>query len=117
MDDDEWNVKTLRVDDPKSIEAVAKELGVDPEKIRDTVQFSASIHEQISEKDLSFQQSLSALLSVVSDMLRTSVPVIPRAEIVTDIYQTLWGSCGLPTDTLPKVKNYGIKGQGQGITH
>jgi hypothetical protein len=110
MAQDEWNVTSL-LNDPKSIEQVAKELGVDPAKIRDTVQFSASIHEMIQVEDLNFQQALSALLSVVSDILRTSVPDIPRAEIVTDIYQTLWGSCGLPTDTLPKVHNYGTKGQ------
>ena len=116
MADDEWDVKTLALDDPKSIESVAKELGVDPEKIRDTVQFSMAIHEMIRDENLSFQQSLSGILSVVSDMLRTSVPVIPRAEMVTDIYQTLWGSCGLPTDTLPKVKNYGTKGE-KIITH
>tara|TARA_R110000824_G_scaffold225942_4_gene413606 strand:- start:117 stop:464 length:348 start_codon:yes stop_codon:yes gene_type:complete len=111
MMENEWGAKTLKIDDSKSIEQVAKELGVDPAKIRDTVQFSMLVHEMIQDRDLSFQQSLSALLSVVSDMLRESVPELPRAEIVTDIYQTLWGSCGLPTDTLPKVYNYGTKGQ------
>jgi len=117
MAEDEWNVKTLAVDDPNAIEQVAKELGVDPDEVRDSVQFSMAIHEKIRDENLSFQQALSALLSVVSDMLRTGVPMVPRAEIVTEIHQTLWDSCGLPTDTRPKVHNYGMKGQGQPKIH
>ena len=109
MADDEWNDQTLALDDQTSIEHVAKELGVDPEEIRKTVQFSTAVHERIRPDNLSFQQALSALLSVVSDILRSGVPLLPRAELVTDIYQTLWGSCGLPTDTLPKAHHHATK--------
>ena len=111
MGDSDWTTKPVDLNDPEELDRLAKKLGVPPDKIKSTVYFSMAIHELADNEDLDFQQCLSGLLSVVSDLLKHNVPLNPRAELVTDIYQTLWGSCGLPTDMLPKVENYGTKGQ------
>ena len=110
---DDHEIKTLQIEDEEGIERVAKQLGVPVERVRNTILFSMAVHAEVRERDLSVQQALSGLMSVVGDVLRHNIPFLERAEVATDIYQVLWGACGLPTDATPQERIYGTKGTPQ----
>lgn len=96
----------IDLDDPEAAERIAQELGVEPEIVRDTIMFSMSIHEEIRQQELSFNQCIAGVMSVVADLLRHNVPSVERAEVCTNIYHNLWGACGLPTDKEFKEQKY-----------
>ena len=64
------------------------------------------IHEEIRQQELSLNQCLGGLMSVVADLLRHNVPTVERAEVCTNIFHNLWEASGLPTDTNAKVLQY-----------
>jgi predicted RecB family endonuclease len=89
---------SMDLDDPEAAEQIARELGVKPEVVKDTIMFSMGIHDEIRDQDLSFNQCIAGLMSVVADLLRHNVPTVERAEVCTNIYHNLWGASGLPSD-------------------
>tara|TARA_R110002020_G_C16193499_1_gene765693 strand:+ start:425 stop:775 length:351 start_codon:yes stop_codon:yes gene_type:complete len=90
--------RTISIDDDEGIEAIAKEIGIQPAEVRQTMYFSVSIHEEIRERELSFNQTIAGVMSVVADLLKHHVPLLDRAELATNIYKNLWESCDLPSD-------------------
>ena len=88
----------IDLDDPEAIERIAQELGVKTEVVKDTIMFSMGIHQEIRDQDLSFNQCIAGMMSVVADLLRHNVPTVERAEVCTNIYHNLWGASGLPSD-------------------
>tara|TARA_R110002020_G_scaffold451856_3_gene666041 strand:- start:420 stop:767 length:348 start_codon:yes stop_codon:yes gene_type:complete len=97
---------SIDLDDPEAVERIASELGVEPDVVKDTIMFSMGIHEEIREQDLSFNQCIAGMMSVVADLLRHNVPAVERAEVCTNIYHNLWGACGLSTDREFKEMKY-----------
>lgn len=90
--------RTISIDDDEGIAAIAKEIGINPEQVKQTMYFSVSIHEEIRERELSFNQTIAGVMSVVADLLKHHVPLLDRAELATNIYKNLWESCDLPSD-------------------
>ena len=84
--------------DEEQIEKIAKQLDVTTKHVKETIAFTTWVRREIEEQDLTFQQSIAGLMSVVADLLRHSLPEIGRGEACTDIYHNLWGACGLRSD-------------------
>ena len=90
--------RTIDIDDEDAIADLAKELGITPEEVKQTIRLSHMVQAHIAEEELSMNQTIAGLMSVVSDILRNYVPEVQRAEIATDIYRNLWVTSGLSTD-------------------
>ena len=88
----------LTRDDHEEIERMASELGVEASDVRQTIEFARGVHDAIQNDDLRMHQAIIALMTVVSDLLRDQLPVMQRAELVTELHRKLWVSCGLSTD-------------------
>ena len=108
-DENEWKKKEeglvkksiesrLTRDDQEEIERMASDLGVEPSDVRQTIEFARGVHDAIQSDDLRVHQAVIALMTVVSDLLRDQLPVMQRAQLVTELHRTLWESCGLSTD-------------------
>jgi hypothetical protein len=92
--------------DEEQIERIAKQLDVPIDHVKETIVFTTWIRREIEEQNLTLQQSIAGLMSVVADLLRHSLPEIERGEACTAIYHNLWGACDLPSDKSFKAMKY-----------
>ena len=90
--------RTVDIDDDEAIADLAKEIGIKPEQVKQTIRLSQMVQAHVEEEELSMNQTIAGLMSVVSDILRNYVPEVQRAEIATDIYRNLWVTSGLSSD-------------------
>ena len=84
-------------DDPTNEELVkaAKSLGLTTTNLKQIVQFSNHLRDEIVERDLTPPQVLSTCLGVVSEVLVDCYAKGSHERICSDIYSQLRDSCGL----------------------
>ena len=88
----------LNLDDPDSIARAAETLGTTPEAVRKTVRFAQILIEKADENDLTRGQLVTAVMSVLTLMVKECGSSVDQAQMCFRLLDGLWASLGLPSD-------------------
>ena len=91
----------IDLSDDTSVEEAAKNLGTTPQMVRDTLRFAQVVMLNAEEKDLTAGQLLTALMSVMSVLVRDCGNEVEQSEMCVHLFEGLWSSVGLPSDRTP----------------
>ncbi len=94
---------TIDIDlgDAESVEEAAKNLGTTPQMVRDTLRFAQIVMQKAEENDLTAGQLLTALMSVMSVLVRDCGSEEEQSKMCVHLFEGLWSSVGLPTERIP----------------
>ena len=88
----------LNLEDDESVLRAASALGTTPEAVRTTVGFAQIIVEKADDNDMSRGQLITALMRVLTLMVRECGTPLEQGQMCFRLMDGLWASCDLPED-------------------
>jgi uncharacterized protein (DUF1778 family) len=89
----------LNLEDEDSIKRAAEALGTTPESVRTTILFAQQVMETAEAQELTRGQMVTALMSVLTLMIKACGTTDEQGEFCFRLFEGLWASCDLPTKT------------------
>jgi len=89
----------LNLGDEASIKAAADAMGTTPEAVRNTILFAQHVMETAEAQELTRGQMVTALMSVLTIMVKACGTSDEQGEFCFRLFEGLWASCDLPTKT------------------
>ena len=73
----------------------AKEIGVPLKTLKNMLDYAQHLRDRADELDISPPQQVSALVTVIGDVIKMNYPNATHADLITDVVDQLWAVCEL----------------------